>query len=188
MKTLLNGRLLVVCLARVHAGEPLTHVDDPGLLLSSESKWMQTAEAKLADYERASGIRIIVQFHLKSPTEAEDAKPGAYMHALARKLRIDRGGVLMVYFHDDPDWRVWIGDELTNRFTGKAGTVAELTTSEAIHNVKEAMLTAAHAKAEAEIDRIQKSVPDGKPLTAAQRLTVQTDVLFEALKAKFTVK
>jgi len=189
MKHLIVGLALFFSnLLRLSAVEASSRLDDPSQLVASESTWEKACDARLADYERKTGIKILVQFHAKSPTDAEDAKPGAYMHALARTLGVDRKGVLVVYFNDDPDWRVWIGDELTNIFTGKPGTVQELTASEAIHNVKEAMLTAAHTKAEAEIDRAQKSAPDEKPLTAAQRLAVQTDVLLDALTAKFIKK
>ena len=164
------------------------HLDDPGQLLSFEPKWSKVCEAQLLDFERTTGIKILVQFHLKSPSAEEDKKPGAYMHALAKKLGVDRAGVLAVYFNDDPDWRVWIGDDLTNVFTGRPGTVQELTASETIHNVKEAMLTAARAKAEADIERAQKSDPTGKPLTTAQRLAFQADALLGALTSKLAPK
>ena len=188
MKNLLIGLGLLLCLVRLHAAEPLAHLDDPGQLLLSESTWMRACETKLADYEHTAGIKILVQFHLKSPSEEEDRKPGAYMHALARKLGVDRGGVLVVYFNDDPDWRVWIGDELINVFTGQPGTVQELTASESIHNVKEAMLKAARVKADADIDRAGKFSPAGKPLALARRLAIQTDDLLEALQGKLTTK
>ena len=179
---------LLACLGGLRAAEPAAHLDDPGRLLATESEWMKTSEAKLAAYEHGTGIRILVQFHLKSPSEAEDKKPGAYMHALARQLGVDRRGVLVVYFNDDPDWRVWIGDDLANVFTGKPGTVQELTASEAIHKVKEAMLTAARAKADADAGLAQKASPAGKPLTAARRLVFQADALLGALEARLAPK
>ena len=188
MKLLLVSLVLLFGLTGLRAAESTAHLGDSSQLLAAETDWMKNCETKLAEYERLTGIRILVQFHLKSPSEQEDRKPGAYMHALARKLGVDRRGVLVVYFHDDPDWRVWIGDELTNAFTGKTGTVQELTASEAIHNVKEAMLTTAHAQADAEIERAQKSAPAGKTLSAAQRLEVHADALLQALKAKLAPK
>ena len=188
MKPLFFSFALFVCLGGLRAAEPAAHLDDPGRLLAAEAEWMKAGETKLAAYEHSTGIRILVQFQLKSPSEAEDKKPGAFMHALARKLGVDRGGVLVVCFNDDPDWRVWIGDELTNVFTGKPGTVQELTSSEAIHKVKEAMLTAARAKADADIEVAQKSAPAGKPLNAAQRLVFQADALLDALQARLAPK
>jgi hypothetical protein len=188
MKPLLLGLVFLACLGGLQAAVPVAHLDDPGQLLSFESKWTKACEAQLTAYEHATGIRILVQFHLKSPAEEEDKKPGAYMHALARKLRVDQGGVLVVYFHDDPDWRVWIGDGLVNVFAGKPGTVQELTAGEAIHNAKEAMLTAARAKADAAVRRAQESDPAGKPLTTAQRIVFQADALLDDLKARLASK
>ena len=188
MKTFLCALMLLLGLPGLRAGETFAHLDDTGLLLASEPDWMLRCETGLAEFESKRGIKILVRYHLKSPSEAEDKKPGAYMHALAQKLGVDRAGVLVVYFHDDPDWRVWIGDELANLFTGKPGTVQELTASEAIHNVKEAMLTAAHAQAEQAMVRAQEAAPEKKPLTVSQRLVIQTDILLEALKAKFAAK
>lgn len=188
LRYLLGGLALILGLIRLNAAEPASHFADAGGLIASETNWVKSREAELTDYERKTGIKMLVQFHLKSPTDAEDAKPGAYMHALARQLGVDRHGVLIVYFHDDPDWRVWIGDELTNLFTGKPGTVAELTASEAIHNVKEAMLTAARAKAAAQIEHAEKAASEKTLLTGARRLAIQTDNLLEALKAKFAAK
>jgi hypothetical protein len=137
----------------------------------------QSVEARLAGFEAAAGIRMIVQFHAKSPSAEEDKVPGAYMHALATKLGVARRGGLAVYFADNPDWRVWIGDELTARFAGKPGTVQELTDSGAIHNAKEAMLTAAREMAEADFKK-------SRAPTTAQRLALQTDTLVDALAGR----
>ena len=188
MKLLLVSLVLLFGVTGLQAADLTAHLGDSGQLLSAEADWMKACETKLAEYERITGIRILVQFHLKSPSEEEDRKPGAYMHGLAKKLGVDRRGVLVVYFHDDPDWRVWIGDELTNVFTGKSGTVQELTASDAIHEVKEAMLAAARVKADADIARAQKSTPGGTPLSVAQRLVCQVDALVEALQARLSPK
>ena len=188
MKLLLVCLVLLFGVTGLQAADLTAHLGDSGQLLSAEADWMKACETKLAEYERVTGIRILVQFHLKSPSEEEDRKPGAYMRGLAKKLGVDRLGVLAVYFHDDPDWRVWIGDELTNIFTGKSGTVQELTASDAIHEVKEAMLAAARAKADADIDRARKSTPGGTPLSVAQRLVCQVDALVEALQARLSPK
>ncbi len=168
------------------AGEAPARVDDPGHLLPSGEAGK--IAARLEDFERGSGIRVLVQFHAKSPPEAEDKVPGAYMSALAGQLGTRPHGVLVVYFADDPDWRVWIGDELTSRFAGKPGTVRELTASGAIHAVKEVMLDSAHAKAEAAFSALQKSAPVTVPPTPAQHLQLQTEALLDALLAKFSGK
>ena len=121
--------LLVVaflpCMPLVRAttdSQPLTHIDDPGRLAVCDSHWASGMEAKLASFETSTRIRIVLQFHLKSPPADEDKKPGAYMSGLATKLGIVQGGVLVVFFADDPDWRVWVGDALTPKFVGRLGS------------------------------------------------------------------
>lgn len=154
------------------------HVDDPGKLLPSNPAWSKAVDARLEAFERTAGIKILVRIHLKSPSAEEDKVPGAYMSSLSRKLGTHQRGVLVVYFADDPDWRVWIGDDLASTFAGKPGTVQELTDSDSIHDVKETMITTAKAKADA--------ASTGKSL--AEKLALQTDALLDALIGKFPPK
>jgi hypothetical protein len=179
---------LFACATALSATEPASHFDDPGKLLPSDSAWARAVDARLDAFERATGIKILVEFHLKSPSAEEDKVPGAYMSALSARLGTLRHGVLVVYFADDPDWRVWVGDELTPAFAGKPGTVKELTASGAIHEVKEAMLAAARAKADAAFAELQKTAPAGQPPTPAQHLALQTDALLDALIGKLSPK
>lgn len=169
------------------AAEPASHFDDPGRLLPSDPAWTKAVDARLDAFEHATGIKILVRFHAKSPSEEEDKVHGAYMRALSEKLGTLRHGVLAVYFADDPDWRVWIGDELTPVFAGKPGTVQELTDSGGIHDVKMAMLTAAQAKADAAFAALQKAAPAGIP-PAGMQLALQTDALLDALMVKLKPK
>ena len=178
-------RLLAVlsflCLVPVlRAAEPATHIDDPGRLLSADSAWTKGLEAKLAAFEHTAGVRILVRLHLKSPAEAEDKEPGAYMRSLATKLGVIRHGVLVVYFADDPDWRVWIGDELTSRFMGKAGTAKEFTESGAMHVTKEAFLQEAFAKADATLAGLKKVAPK-EAASAGMKIALQADALADSL-------
>ena len=160
------------------------HVGDPAGLLAAERLGAIDLEARLLDFEAKTGIRILVQFHAKSPSAAEDQVPGAYMRALAVHLGTRQHGVLVVYFADDPDWRIWIGDDLAAQFAGQPGTVGELTASKAIHDVKEALLASAHAKAEAAFAALQKS---SSP-TPAQHLVLQTNAVLDALMSRLTPK
>lgn len=122
-------------------------VSDPaGLLPPGVARGMET---KLAAFERDTGVRLLIEFRDASPTEEEDKVPGAFMHALAQRLGVAERGVLAVYFADEPDWRLWIGDALTERFAGRKGTVAELTANKAIHDAKEAVFAATKARADA---------------------------------------
>jgi hypothetical protein len=166
---------LLVLGALLGAAEPAAHLADPERMLPPDAA--QSVGTRLTAFEETTGIRMLVQFHAKSPAAEEDKVPGAYMHALAARLGVAESGVLVVYFADDPDWRVWIGDALTARFAGKPGTVKELTDSGAIHDAKEALLASAREKAAAEFKYSPAPIP-------AQHLALQTGALIDALAGR----
>ena len=160
------------------------HIDDPGRLVTADTSWASAADASLAAFERSSGIRILVQFHVKPPPEEEDRQPGNYMRGLATRLGVIKKGVLVVHFAGDPDWRVWVGDELTPVFVGKPGTAKEFTESGAMHDAKEAFLGASMAKAAGQLAELKKSFGPDRPLPPGKLLTLQADALIEGLYAK----
>jgi len=151
---------------------------------TADADWASRLKAKLADFEQASGIRVLVEFHAKSPPADEDQHPGDYMRALSAKLGVIGHGVLMVHFADDPDWRVWVGDDLTPKFVGKAGTAEGFTASGAMHNAKEAYLDAAMANAGAAYSALEGAKPDPKAAASGLLLRLQTDALVAGLRAK----
>jgi hypothetical protein len=152
--------LVMMGVPALRADPAALHLDDPGQLLPADPLWRKQMETRLGDYEAGSGIKLLVQFHAKSPAAEEDKVPGAYLHALASRLGVNRSGVLAVYFADEDEWRIWLGDELTPRFVGRPGTVEELTNSGAIHEVKEALLTALQATVAA---AEPKTSPNARP-------------------------
>jgi hypothetical protein len=168
----------------------VAHFDDPDHLLPTTPPQAPAFNAKLAQLERTTGLRFFVRLLANSPTPAEDAKPGAFMRALAVRFGTDRKGLLAVYFADEDDWRLWIGDELTPRFTGKRGTVQELTDSDAIHDVKEAFLKSAQASAAAEFKRQQEARAAARQpsLPPGQHIKLQADAIVDGLIAKFPVR
>ncbi len=170
------------------AADRTDHIDNTVHLLPAIPGDLEMLEGKLAEFERRSGIRVLVEFHERSPSAREDEVPGAYMHALAGRLGVGQRGVLIVYFAEESDWRVWIGDDLAPRFAGKPGTVQALTASGAIHDAKEAMLAVAHDRAEAGFAALRKNLPgDAEPPRDLQ-LRLQTEALIDALIAKLGPK
>lgn len=167
---------------------PTAHFDDPAHLLPIDPPRAKNFNYKLANFERATGIRIVARLMAKSPPPAEDAKAGVYMHALAQKLGVAERGVVVAYFADEDDWRVWIGDELTARFVGRPGTAAELTKSGAIHETKEAFLKAAQEAGEADFAQQKASSPADRQPSAGQRIKLHTDAILDGLMLKFEPK
>jgi cyclophilin family peptidyl-prolyl cis-trans isomerase len=173
---------------KAYSGSPLpgpdAHFDDPDHLLPDEPPRAKAFNFKLANFERATGVRIVARIRARSPAEAEDAQPGAFMRTLAGKLGVAGRGALAVYFADKDNWRVWIGDESTPAFVGRPGTAATFTASGAMHEAKEAFLERTRAAGDAEFARQQQAAPPGKPPPAAQQLKLQTDALLDGLIAK----
>jgi hypothetical protein len=193
MKRRFSFWLLLGCLAGAGglAAAPAgrtPHIDDTVQLLPPIPGDQDALEAKLADFEQATGIKILVEFREHAPGAEEDKVPGAYMSRLAGQLGTLKHGVLVVYFGEDTDWRVWIGDELIPQFTGKPGTVKQLTANGTIHDVKDALLTAAHEKAEAGYVALQKSLPGDELPSADQKVRLQLGALLDALIAKLGPK
>src|SRR5205085_3212320 len=138
---------------------PAAHFDDPDKLLPVDPPRAKNFNFKLANFERATGVRIVARLFAKSPAAAEDATPGAYMHALAEKLGVARRGALAAYFADEDDWRVWIGDDSTAAFLGRPTTAKDLEEGAAFHAAKVAFLKSARTEGDAAYAAQQKSAP-----------------------------
>ena len=167
---------------------PLTHFDDPDKLLPSDPPRAKNFNAKLANFERATGIRIAARVFAKSPTAAEDNAPGAYMKALAAKLGVEQRGAVAAYFADDNDWRIWLVGDSTTPFFGRPATAADLGDSAAFHDVKDAFLKAAQAEGDAAYAAQKKAAPADKQPPAGQRIKLQTDAILDGLIVKLDPK
>jgi cyclophilin family peptidyl-prolyl cis-trans isomerase len=157
------------------------HFDDPDKLLPADPPRAKAFNFKLANFERTTGTRVVGRIFAKSPPAAEDAQPGAYMHALAEKLGVARRGVLACYFAADDDWRIWIGDDSTAAFLGHPAAPAELQEGAALHIAKDAFLKSVVARGNADFAAQKNSAPIDKPLPAGQQLKLQTDAMLDAL-------
>ena len=162
------------------------HINDTVQLLPPIPGDLDNLEAKLAEFERATGIKMLVEFREHAPSGEEDKVPGAYMQKLASQSGTLQRGIMVVYFAEETDWRVWIGDGLIPRFVGKPGTVKQLTTTGAIHDVKEALLTAAHERSEVALAQLQKNLPGDEQPAQDIKLRLQTEAILDALIVKFS--
>jgi cyclophilin family peptidyl-prolyl cis-trans isomerase len=167
---------------------PTAHFDDPAKLLPTDPPRAKNFNFKLANFERVTGVRIVARLFAKSPTEAEDKVPGAYMRALAEKLGTAKRGALVVHFADERDWRVWIGDESAAAFLGRPATPADLAPEGAIHEAKEAFFNAAAEAGDLEFAKQQMASPPTQQPPPAQRLKLRTDALLDSLILKFEPK
>ncbi len=174
---------------------PTAHFDDPQQLIPHPTEALpdvppraKNFNFKLANFERATGVRVVGRLFAKSPTEAEDAVPGAYMHALAQKLGVDKRGALAAYFADEKDWRVWLSDDAADIFLGHHATATDLAPEGPLHKVKTAFIDAAAAEGDAAFARQQKAAPADKQPPPAQHLKLQVDALLDGLILKLEPK
>jgi cyclophilin family peptidyl-prolyl cis-trans isomerase len=167
---------------------PTAAFDDPAKLLPTEPPRAKAFALKLANFERATGVKIRARLFAKSPTETEDAAPGQFMRALAEQLGTLRSGATVAYFADEKDWRVWLGEATTAAFFGRPTAPADLADGAAFHETKEAFLAAAQAAGNAAYAQQQKSAPPDRPPPPAQQLKLQADALLDALIFKLEPK
>lgn len=160
---------------------PPRHFDDAENQLPLNPPRARYFDFKLANFERATGIKIAARLFRVSPSAAEDAVPGAFMQALAARLGTLQRGAVAAYFADEDDWRVWIGRESTTAFLGRPASAADLAEGAAFHEAKEAFLTAARAAGDAAFAKEQAAAPADKPVDPAQKLKLQTDAVLDGL-------
>ena len=159
-------------------------IDDPGHLFFVTAADAATARAKLADLEGRDGLKVVLEGHLKSPSDDEDRVDGAYMTALSTRLGLVQKGVLMVYFADEKDWRVWIGNDLASTFAGRSASVQELTQSGQMHKAKEAYLEKAKAQADRQFQTRHGALPTPAEATFPEYLGLRAMALLDGLHEK----
>ena len=167
---------------------PTAAFDDPQNLLPAEPPRAKNFNYKLANVERATGLKIRARLFAQSPPAAADAAPGQFMRALARQLGTEHAGATVAYFADEKDWRVWIGDSSTAAFLGRPATAADLGDDGTFHAAKDAFLAAAQAAGDQAYAAQKNSAPPATPPPPAQHLKLQTDALLDALIAKLEPK
>lgn len=168
---------------------PLAHFDDPNKLLPSDTPRAKYFNYKLANFERATGVRIAARMFAKSPPAAEDDQPGKFMKALAAKLGIEQRGAVAAYFADEREWRIWVVGESTAPFFGRPPTEADLGEGAAFHDVKEAFIKAAEKAGDTAYMEQVQATPQGRtPPGQQQRLKLRTDAILDGLILKLEPK
>lgn len=167
---------------------PSSHFDDPEKLIPLDPPRAQNFNFKLANFERTTGVKITARIFARSPTADEDAGPGIFMRALAAQLGTLHRGALAVYFADEDDWRLWIGDDTTGAFFGKPTTPTDLGDGAAFHDVKDAFIKAAVAEGNAAYEKQKAAAPVDKQPPPGQRIKLQTDAILDHLIAKLEPK
>jgi cyclophilin family peptidyl-prolyl cis-trans isomerase len=167
---------------------PAANFDDPDKLLPVEPPRALAYQRKLANFERATGVKIYARVAAKFTPETPNQRPGSLAGAMAKKVGLTADGVFAVYFADIEKWGLWIGDDYLARFAGKAGTLQELMKDGALHQAKQDFLTTAKAQGDLYTAEAIKASPPDKPVTDAQRIKYRVDAVLDGLIFKFDPK
>jgi len=162
--------------------------DDPEQLLPTEPPRARGFQFKLANYERATGMKIYARVYSKFTPEKPDQTQGSQAQELAKQLQLPATAVLAIYFADVGKWGLWIGDEELAKFVGRPGTVQELMQDGALQVAKQEFLTTAKTLAELYTAEAAKAAPPDKPLTDGQKIKYQVDAMLDGLITKFEPK
>ncbi len=159
--------------------------DDPEQLLPTEPPRARAFQFKLANYERATGMKIYARIVSKFVPEKPNQRPGSLTGSLAKQLNLPPTAVLAVYFVDIAQWGLWIGDEQLAKFVGHPGTLQELMKDGALHQAKQDFLTTAKTLGDQYTAEAAKAAPPDKPLTDGQKIKYQVDAVLDGLIFKF---
>ncbi len=157
------------------------HFDDPDNLLSPSPSRAKTFDTKLANVERATGVKLYARLFESFTPDTPNQRPGNYTGSLARQLHLPSDSVLAVYFADLDQWGLWIGDHLLEHFMGRSGTVQEFTRTGALHAAKQSLLTTAKTEAETAIAAAGKT----GPVSPGHKTKLLVDAVLDALIFKF---
>jgi len=161
------------------------HFDDPENLLPAQPPRARNFNFKLANYERATGVRILARLVAKYEPETPGQRPGSYVGVIARRLNLATSDILAIHFADIDQWGVWFGEDRLAQLMGRSGTVKEFMRDGALHQAKQALIAAAQAQAAVFLAEAEAATPPDKPLTDAQKLKLKVDGMVDALIQKF---
>lgn len=155
---------------------PTAHFDDPDKLLPANPPRAKYFNFKLANFERATGLRIAVRVYRAFQPAAPGAKINDLRARLARELGVEKRGALALYFADTQTWSLWIGDEQVPAFNPRGL---------GLHECKQAFVAEARRQAAATQAYVEKMSGSGQPLTGSQKLKLEVDEVVDGLTGLF---
>lgn len=176
--------------ARLYTGSPepgpKAHFDDPEKLLPVDPARGLYFNYKLANVERATGLRINARLFGRYIPGTPGQRPGTFTGALARELGFADESVLITYFADIDRWGLWVGDQQLARLMGRSGTVKEFMQDSALHHAKQSLVETAEAQAEILVRANAAFAASlGKPFTDADRLKARVDAMLDMVIMRF---
>lgn len=170
------------------AGEPGpdAHFHDPDGLLPVDPPRAVYFNYQLANFERATGLRIFLRPAAVYQPDTPAQRPGTYTVRLARQLGFTTSGIVAAWFADTGQWGLWIGEHELPRLMGRAGTMQEWMKDGALHRAKQALIDEAGARAEQLMrDNATQAAAAGRPFAEPDRIKCRLDAMIEVLFRRF---
>lgn len=164
---------------------PKAHFDDPDKLLPTDPARAKHFNFKLANFERATGRRIIARVLARVPAGVESGQIGHYLREQAKLQGVADHGALAIYFADRNEWRLWVGDAWLPMFRKNTVSAAGSVNQPELHDAKQAFFAEARAKADAAITYAVQRAPADKPVPENQKLKLWVDAVLDGLIFKF---
>ena len=170
------------------AGEPGpdAHFHDPDGLLPAEPPRAQYFNYQLANFERATGLRIFVRPAAVYAPETPAQRPGTFTVRLARRLGFTTSGIVATWFADTEQWGLWIGEHELPVLMDGTGTMQAWMQGGALHRAKQALIAEAEARAEQLMrENAAQAVAASRPFAEPDRIKCRMDAMIEVLFRRF---
>lgn len=176
--------------ARPYAGAgepgPEAHFDDPDGLLPTEPPRAVYFNYQLANFERATGLRILVRPAAVYQPETPAQRPGTFTGRLAQRLGFTTSGIVATWSADTGQWGLWIGENELPLLMGRAGTMQEWMQGGALHRAKQALIAEAETRAEQLMrENAAQAVAAGRPFAEPDRVKCRMDAMIGVLFDRF---
>lgn len=155
---------------------PAAHFDDPAKVLPVEVPRAKNFNFKLANFQRATGRRIYARVYPAFTPTGEAKTPAPFTQQLARTLGVHQNGVLAVYFADQDQWQVWVGDDLLPVFNPDRQRLTD---------VKQELFAAVRAKAAEYTAQARAARGPDNPPKPADLAKYSVDAMLDLLIFRF---
>ena len=160
----------------VYAGAPApgptAHFDDPDKLLPDDPPRADSFNFKLANLQRATGLKIYARVLRKIDPADAKLQPGAIAKRYAGKLGVLADGAMVLYFADEDEWALWIADPLLPAFNPKGAD---------LHDAKQAFLAPLKAQVEAYTAEMAKTLPPRQTVSRGMKIKYRLDAVLDGL-------
>jgi hypothetical protein len=159
---------------------PRAHFDDPDKLLPTDPPRAVNFNYKLANFERATGLRIYARVFAKFAPGSTGDTPQAFTDQLSRSLKIGDRGVLAVYFSDSGKWSLSIGKALVGKFSKSSTGTQKSAENATFEPILDMFFTKAREREAKYTDQTKATLPNFLQIQG-QKLKIHVDSILDEL-------